>query len=259
MRDTHGENLPHIWDKVLALYEDTRVEITTADCRVRVAGRKPVLIPAHSLQVVKATVQPATRGQVYHALVQEHDATLAPLPTGLVLGPSLVTIDCQGHIPVQIANFTEHDLYLAPRTIVGTAYAAEDEPQIDVVHVSACEVQVRETDIEDHAGTSLLDKMDVGPNLEDSQTAKLGEVISKHKTAFSSSDHDIGRCDLVEHRIHTNDDMPIKVPHRRIPPHNWDEVREYLRKSLDMGIIRESCSPYSDVSEKEGRQPQIML
>jgi hypothetical protein len=148
-----------------------------------------------------------------------HDITLATLLTGLVLGPSLVSIGSKGHIPVQIANFTEHDLYLAPRTTAyaGTAYAADAEPQSDVVHVSAGEIQV--IYIEDHALTSLLDKMDVGPNLDDSQTAKLREIISKSKTAFSSSNHAIGLCDLIEHRIHTNDDMPIKVPHMQIPLH----------------------------------------
>lgn len=53
------------------------------------------------------------------------------------------------------------------------------------------------------------------------------------------------------------DDKPVKVPHRRVPPHRWNEVKEYLRKSLDSSIIRESLSPYASptvlVRKKDGK------
>jgi len=63
-------------------------------------------------------------------------------------------------------------------------------------------------------------------------------------------------CDLVEHSIKTNDDHPVKVPHRRVPPQQWPEVRAYIQKSLDRSIIRESSSPYASpivlVRKKDG-------
>ena len=39
--------------------------------------------------------------------------------------------------------------------------------------------------------------------------------------------------------------MPIKLPHRRIPPHQMDEVREHINKLLKQNIIRRSTSPYA--------------
>lgn len=39
--------------------------------------------------------------------------------------------------------------------------------------------------------------------------------------------------------------MPIKLPHRRIPPHQVDEVREHINKLLKQKIIRRNTSPYA--------------
>ena len=57
---------------ILALFEEARVkssEVSTG--RVRIASKKPVLIPGRSLRVVEATVRPADTGQVYHAVIEE--------------------------------------------------------------------------------------------------------------------------------------------------------------------------------------------
>ena len=52
-------------------------------------------------------------------------------------------------------------------------------------------------------------------------------------------------CSGVEHQINVTDDKPVKLPYRRIPPSQWQEVRDYVQKVLNQGIIRESCSPYA--------------
>lgn len=72
-------------------------------------------------------------------------------------------------------------------------------------------------------------------NEENGQVLK--DLIMKHPIVFSQSDEDIGLCDAVEHRLPTTDDVPIKVPHRRIPPNQWSKVRDYLKRSLDTKII----------------------
>ena len=62
---------------------------------------------------------------------------------------------------------------------------------------------------------------------------------------LTKDDDDLGYCDVIKHRIILTDNIPVKVPHRRIPPHQWNEVREYMRKAIDRGIVRESSSPYA--------------
>ncbi|VDH93925.1 Hypothetical predicted protein [Mytilus galloprovincialis] len=89
-----------------------------------------------------------------------------------------------------------------------------------------------------------LGKMDVG-SLTSEQQLQLKDVISKYSDTLSKGEDDIGFCNKIEHQIPTADDVPIRVPHRRIPPNQWSEVREYLQNALKMGVIRESSSPYA--------------
>ncbi|CAC5396906.1 unnamed protein product [Mytilus coruscus] len=62
---------------------------------------------------------------------------------------------------------------------------------------------------------------------------------------FHKSEDDIGFCNKIEHHIPTTDNIPVKIPHRRIPPNQWSEVREYLQNALKLGVIQASSSPYS--------------
>ena len=136
------------------------------------------------------------------------------------IGAALVTVGEEGRVPVQMANFSDHDVYIQPRTPVGVLKPATVESEqigADFTH--------------------LLSKMDVGA-LDESQHQQLLSVLAKYNTTFSKDEDDIGYCDMVSHRIVTEGDRPIKIPYRRIPPHHWDEVREYLNKSMERGIIR---------------------
>ena len=54
-----------------------------------------------------------------------------------------------------------------------------------------------------------------------------------------------GFTDLVSHNIPTVDDVPVKVPHRRIPPHLLPEVRDLVNKMLHQKVIQPSVSPYA--------------
>ena len=105
--------------------------------------------------------------------------------------------------------------------------------------VSGEDVTTQTTCVED-----ILSRMDIG-DLTESENQRLQQVISEYLDTFSKDEDDIGFCDLVEHHIITDDDRPVKVPHRRVPPQQWPEVRDCIQKSLDRGIIRESSSPYA--------------
>ena len=51
--------------------------------------------------------------------------------------------------------------------------------------------------------------------------------------------------EVVKHRIKTEDAIPVTQPYRRIPPNQYQEVKEHIQKLLDSSIIRESHSPYA--------------
>lgn len=122
------------WRPVLALYEESRFndsEVTEECCRVRVAGKQPVMIPAWSVLVIQGTVKRSRKS--FTAVVEELCVTPPTLKNGLKLGPSLVTVDNSGYIPLQVANFTDQDLYIQPRTPVGLLRAAVPESSTHIV------------------------------------------------------------------------------------------------------------------------------
>lgn len=235
------------WQTVLALYGEQQATLKRSTGFVR-TGKLPVIVPARVIKQIQGTVRPASPGNTYEAVVDRSEYLASHLPNGLAIGRSLVTVDQSGSVPVQVCNFGDQDLILAPKTRLASITAAFVEgTTVQVVDVTSDEVFVRE---EQSVGDevpyvkSLLGRMDLG-EVTAKQQHVLTDLLEKHLSVFSKSDDDIGCVTGVEHEIHTKDDIPVRVPHRRVPSHQWAEVREYLRKTVDRGIIRPSSSPYA--------------
>ena len=224
---------------ILALYEATRAE-KPRTCHVRVVGEKPVLIPARSLKILEATTRPAPKGESYCAMVEESLAFTGP--RGLALGRTIVEVQENGRIPIQVANFGEEDFCLAPRSPVGVLTEACLPPEVQVSEIQNGTVNINtaesQTTLDQEALKGLMERVTVGDGLLPEQKQQLEEVIGQYRDTFSESEEDIGFCDKIEHQINLTDSIPVKVPHRRIPPHQWPEVREYLQQSLKTGVIR---------------------
>ena len=61
---------------------------------------------------------------------------------------------------------------------------------------------------------------------------------------------------MVDHEIKLNDYTPLKERHRRIPPHQYEEVKKHLKEMLEIGAIRKPNSPWASavvlVRKKDG-------
>ena len=88
------------------------------------------------------------------------------------------------------------------------------------------------------------------------QQQKAKDVIKKYSFLFAMGTLDLGRTNLVKHKIELTDYTPIKDRYRRIPPHQYEEVRKHLKEMLDVGAIRRSNSPWASpvvlVRKKDG-------
>ena len=83
------------------------------------------------------------------------------------------------------------------------------------------------------------------------------ELFTKHQALFSKDDMDLGRTNLVKHKIVLTDPEPFKEKFRSIPPQLYSEVRNHLNEMLKLGAIRKSCSPWASaivlVRKKNGK------
>ena len=82
------------------------------------------------------------------------------------------------------------------------------------------------------------------------------ECIIKHNHVFAVDDLELGKTDLVKHEIKLDNYVPFKERYRRIPPHQYEEVRKHLNEMLEIGAIRKSNSPWASavvlVRKKDG-------
>ena len=228
------EILPKNWGNILALYE----EIYENDYigKIRIPNHHSIIIPRGSVQIIEIQTKPAPKGEKLDCIVEEN--TGLTLPNGFALASTLVSVTDTGRIPVQICNYSNIDINFRPRTLIGTAVNITT-PSFQIAEMNtqtACSVDIN--------SNGILKKMEVG-SLTEEQERQVRNLIIKYKDTFSKSEDDIGFCDKIEHHIPTSDNIPVRIPHRRIPPNQWSEVREYLQNALKMCVIQESSSPYA--------------
>ena len=69
--------------------------------------------------------------------------------------------------------------------------------------------------------------------LSETEAETLSSLLAKHADAFSKYKGDIGRCSLVEHRIHTANDFPIKQAPRRLPLLKHETATAEIKRMLE--------------------------
>ena len=82
------------------------------------------------------------------------------------------------------------------------------------------------------------------------------KTFEEFHDVFALGPLELGRTSLVQHSIKITDPKPFKERYRRIPPHQFEEVRKHLKEMEDIGAIRRSNSPWASpvvlVKKKDG-------
>ena len=159
--------------------------------------------------------------------------------------------------PSRKASFS--DLEIMPSII---QYRYRDSPVIDVrVHNTTtrtvlippravvCELQPvtieQEAQENFSTDTSHLSEVTISSDLSKEQQEQGRKLLLEYQDIFSKGEDDIGFCPHVKHRIDLIVETPFKIPHRRIPPSMFKEVKQHLKQLLACGIIRRSFSPWA--------------
>ena len=84
----------------------------------------------------------------------------------------------------------------------------------------------------------------------------IKETFEEFHDVFALNPMELGRTSLVQHNIKITDPKPFKERYRRIPPHQFEEVRKHLKEMEEIGAIRRSNSPWASpivlVKKKDG-------
>lgn len=87
----------------------------------------------------------------------------------------------------------------------------------------------------------------------------MRSLLQQYTPVFSVHEGDLGCTDLISHDImghHLVDDAPVRQRYRRIPPFEYEVVKEHINQLLSSQIIWEGSSPYASpillVRKKDG-------
>lgn len=75
--------------------------------------------------------------------------------------------------------------------------------------------------------------------------ANLVQLISQYHSIFSRHKLDCGKAAGFVHRIRLSDDKPFRLPYRRLPPTQYERLRQALDEMEEREIIRKSSSEFA--------------
>ena len=111
---------------------------------------------------------------------------------------------------------------------------------------------------DDNRLSKILEKFDLkGIELwTEQQEQSVRKLLKEYPHLFTLNLKELGKTSLVQHDIQLSDKTPFKERYRRIPPHQYEEVRKHLQEVLDLGAIHRSTSPLASpvvlVCKKDG-------
>ena len=222
---------------VLGTEHKLRLEGMSTSYKISLVNR--ISMPPRAEVIVKGKICASDDGRLPSRIgMIEPIESFARSNAGIV---AKTLVRSQEIVPVRILNPLSETQTIHPGTIIGTLSPIEKvvSSSFDIDEVS-CKKSCH--DIPSHI-KDLYEKCTSDLGIEDKQKAKA--LLLRYAHLFSTSDEDVGRTDLVKHKINTGDKDPIKQAPRRLPVHMQGEVEEHITDMLRRGVIEPSKSPWA--------------
>ena len=177
---------------------------------------------------------------------------------------------------VGLRNMSCHTVTLHKRTVLAELSPANAIPKMLAPKSASCQLKFAKNQGPKSSELKFVNSMNSQPKLTREQRDKLfskldltgydnwtqdqhdamDDVIKCYHHIFAVEDLELGCTDLVKHEIKLTNYVLFKERNRRIPPHQYEEVRKHLDEMLRMGAIRRSNSPWASavvlVRKKDG-------
>ena len=143
-----------------------------------------------------------------------------------------VVPDLEGVFQITFLNVNDTEVHLKSRKCVGNLTGVEN--------VMSCKVKPLGKDSTNAAKSTVF-----GENLSNDQRHQLEKLINEYQDVFASNPKKPSLVKNAQHKIITEDAMPVKHKTRRIPEAWHEEVNRQVQEMLDNHVIRPSSSPWN--------------
>ena len=82
---------------------------------------------------------------------------------------------------------------------------------------------------------ATIEAIDLSP-LTQQEQGDVRSLLRKYQSVFSTHDGDLGCTNLISHEIPLLDDAPVRQRFRRIPPSQYEAVKDHIHQLLENGI-----------------------
>ena len=119
----------------------------------------------------------------------------------------------------------------------------EDSAQASATKPQPAEHQARKLGVPEHLVGLYIDSLhEIDTEAEQEQWAQF---LIEYQDVFAKAPDDLGRTDVVRHRIETGDHTPIRQAPRRVPIHRRKLVQQEVEKMLQKGVIEPCDGPWA--------------
>lgn len=177
-------------------------------------------------------------------------------PRGVLVARVVTPLWGDKWVPLKLINTSDRPVLVrrnAKLADVFTCVALEDMDVVEPSEVllNSCTqtgvpaaAEVRSTD--DKLKSVGLDSLDIHScDVSECYKQRIADLVVQYEDIFSRHHLDCGEAKGFVHRIHLSDDRPFRLPFRRVPPGQYQKLRQVLSEMEEKEIIRKSTSEYA--------------
>ena len=211
----------------------------------KVIVRRTVVIPPRTQQIVQASVENLENKFVFseQPAILETNCNLVT-EVGIIPAKS-VHQDIDESIPVMLYNPHDVEITLPDDMVVGEL-ADVDILTDQETEASRAAIEARNKSKSAQLPDYLKATFEANSeHLSKSEKIQFKQFLIDYQDVFAKDDFDLGKCNLVFHKIETGNAKPVKIPPRRLSPEARAAADKIVQELLDRGLVEHSKSEWS--------------
>lgn len=210
----------------------------------KISASENVEIPPSSEMILLGKIQNGLPHMV-NGFIEPLDCDI--MEKGCLVAKSIVDPSCQT-IPIRVINLSSQPVQLYKQTTIAQCSLIKGKSVTDIpdiqspLHKCVFHVSKDHGKLPEHLKELYMSSK---TDLNEEQQCKFFNLLIKYQNVFSKNRSDLGKTDLVQHKIDTGDAVPFKMQPRRLPLAKREAVKTEIDRLLNDGIIEPSNGPWA--------------